>query len=92
MSPACECPVICDVTSTFVLNYASYFNRDYLEGYFLCRPELAQFFDKEVLEKFYSVGGVRIEDDILVTRGGYENLSSAPKGQAMLDVINGKSK
>jgi Xaa-Pro dipeptidase len=33
---------------------------------------------------------VRIEDDILVTHGGYENLSSgAPKGDEMLDVING---
>ena len=75
-----------------LLSCDSYFNRDYLEGYFLCRPELAQFFDKEVLEKYYSVGGVRIEDDILVTKGGYENLTSAPKGQAMLDIINGKCK
>ena len=38
---------------------------------------------------YYSVGGVRIEDDILVTRGGYENLTTAPKGEEMLDIING---
>jgi len=69
-----------------------YFNRDYIEGYFLCRPEFARFFDKEVLETFYSVGGVRIEDDILVTEDGFENLTTAPKGKDMLDVINGRGK
>jgi len=66
-----------------------YFHRDYINGYFLSRPEFAQFIDTEVLESYYSVGGVRIEDDILVTRGGYENLTTAPKGEEMLDIING---
>lgn len=32
---------------------------------------------------------MRIEDDILVTEDGYENLTLAPKGQAALDIING---
>jgi len=31
---------------------------------------------------------VRIEDDILVTEDGFENLTTAPKGEAMLRVIN----
>lgn len=43
----------------------------------------------DVLERYYKVGGVRIEDDILVTEDGYENLTTAPKGEEMLDVING---
>ncbi len=34
------------------------------------------------------MGGVRIEDDILITEDGYENLTWAPKGKEMLDVIN----
>lgn len=36
------------------------------------------------------MGGVRIEDDILVTEDGYENLTTAPKGQTALDIINGE--
>jgi Xaa-Pro dipeptidase len=68
----------------------SYFCREYIEGYFLSQPKMAKFIDKDVLEKYYPVGGVRIEDCILVTEDGYENLSTAPKGQEMLDVINGE--
>jgi Xaa-Pro dipeptidase len=38
------------------------------------------------------VGGVRIEDDILITYCGYENLTTAPKGDAMLEIIrNGRN-
>lgn len=43
-----------------------------------------------MLERFYPVGGVRIEDDILVTEDGNENLTTAPKGQELLDIINGE--
>lgn len=71
--------------------YNSYFCREYIEGYFLSNPKHAKFIDKDVLEKFYAVGGVRIEDDILVTEDGYENLSTAPKGKELIDVINGKA-
>jgi len=49
--------------------------------------------DKDLLEKYYAVGGVRIEDDILVTEKGYENLTTAPKGDEALKIINeGKEK
>lgn len=68
----------------------SYFCREYLEGNFLNDPVHAAFIDAEVLEKYYPVGGVRIEDDILVTEDGYENLTSAPKGEEMLRIINGE--
>ncbi|KAJ0340292.1 hypothetical protein COL922a_003520 [Colletotrichum nupharicola] len=69
-----------------------YFCREYIEGYFLSNPRHARFINKAVLEKYYRVGGVRIEDDILVTDDGYENLSTgAPKGEELLRVINGKA-
>ncbi|KAJ4022256.1 hypothetical protein NW766_001289 [Fusarium irregulare] len=67
-----------------------YFCRPFIEGYFLNNPTHAKFINRDLLETYYPVGGVRIEDDILVTHGGYENLTSgAPKGDEMLDVING---
>ena len=50
-------------------------------------PVHARFLDFGVLERYYKVGGVRIEDDLLVTEGGCENLTTAPKGEEMLEVI-----
>ncbi|KAH6603464.1 xaa-pro aminopeptidase [Trichoderma cornu-damae] len=67
-----------------------YFCREYIEGYFLSNPSHARFIDRAVLEGYYSVGGVRIEDDILVTEDGYENLTTAPKGEEMIAVVNAK--
>ncbi|KAG6016721.1 hypothetical protein E4U54_000535 [Claviceps lovelessii] len=64
-----------------------YFCREYLEGYFLHNPSHSRFIDWDVLEGYYDVGGVRIEDCILVTHDGYENLTTAPKGDELLDVI-----
>lgn len=53
------------------------------------QPMLAQYIDLGVAEAYISVGGVRIEDDILVTGTGYENLTTAPKGEEVLEVIRG---
>ena len=68
----------------------SYFCREYIESYFLNHPLHARYIDKLVLEKYYPVGGVRIEDDILVTEDGYENLTTAPKGEEALKIIRGE--
>lgn len=67
----------------------SYFCRPYIEQEFLARPEHRGFIDAEVLERYYAVGGVRIEDCVLVTPAGNENLTTAPKGDELLDVVNG---
>ena len=96
MSPACEYPFsfylpsfphLClphpqPYRSHLTNADESYFCREYLEGYFLNHPVHSRYID--------AVGGVRIEDDILVTEGGHENLTSAPKGEEMLRVINGE--
>ncbi|KAL2201248.1 metallopeptidase family M24-domain-containing protein [Corynascus similis CBS 632.67] len=68
-----------------------YFCREYIEGYFLNDPMHSRYINKEELNKYWDVGGVRIEDDILITKDGYENLTQAPKGNDMWDVINGAS-
>jgi Xaa-Pro dipeptidase len=66
----------------------SYFCREYIKAYFLNNPLHAKYINTEVLEKYYPVGGVRIEDCILVTDDGFENLTSAPKGEEALKIIN----
>lgn len=57
---------------------------------YLKEDRFSKYINKEVLHKYYPVGGVRIEDDILVTHDGYENLTTAPKGEKALRIINGE--
>ncbi|KAF2705546.1 putative Xaa-Pro aminopeptidase pepP [Pleomassaria siparia CBS 279.74] len=55
-----------------------YFCRFIIEPYLKDEKQKA-FIDEKVLEKYWSVGGVRIEDNILITKEGYENLTPTPK-------------
>ena len=57
-------------------------------GIYFCRfiidpvlqdPQLSKFIDQKVLEKYWKVGGVRIEDNVVVTKDGYDNLTTAIK-------------
>jgi Xaa-Pro dipeptidase len=64
-----------------------YFNKFVLETFYLNDPVHTKFIDNEALERYMPVGGVRIEDDILITKDGYENLTTAPKGEKMLQII-----
>lgn len=54
---------------------------------YLKDPVLSKYINAELLAKYYPVGGVRIEDDLLVKEGGFEILSLAPKGQEALRII-----
>lgn len=63
-----------------------YFCRFILEPR-LKREEGKRFIDADVLEKYWSVGGVRIEDDVLVTEEGSENLTQLPSGIEELEAI-----
>lgn len=45
-------------------------------------PSKMKFINKEILDKYWYVGGVRIEDDLLITDDGFENftkITSDPK-------------
>ncbi|TKX19347.1 Xaa-Pro aminopeptidase-like protein [Elsinoe australis] len=68
-----------------------YFNRYALDNLYLNKPEHAKYINTQVLERYMSVGGVRIEDDVLVTETGYKNLTTAPKGEAALRIIRGEA-
>ncbi|KAJ0416057.1 peptidase M24, structural domain-containing protein [Aspergillus carlsbadensis] len=62
-----------------------YFNKLALEN--ARTLSLSKYINFDKAEQYLPVGGVRIEDDLLVTRTGYENLTTAPKGQEMLEII-----
>lgn len=48
------------------------------------------YINRNVLERYMPVGGVRIEDDLLITATGFENLTTAPKGEEALRIIRGE--
>lgn len=55
-----------------------YFCRFIIEPYLKEEPH-SQYIDSSVLDKYWEVGGVRIEDNVLVTKDGYVNLTDTPK-------------
>ncbi|KAK4196537.1 peptidase M24, structural domain-containing protein [Triangularia verruculosa] len=66
-----------------------YFCKEYLRAYFLDVGHHAHFINTKVLEKYWDLGGVRIEDDILVTKNGWENLTDVPRGvEEVLKMMN----
>lgn len=72
------------------LTLNSYFSKYAIEEDALKDPTIAKYINTDLLAEYYPVGGVRIEDDILVTEDGYENLTNTPKGDEALKIINGE--
>ncbi|KAJ4391435.1 hypothetical protein N0V93_005052 [Gnomoniopsis smithogilvyi] len=66
-----------------------YFNRAFIDDYLSTTPYLEQYVNRAMLEEYYPVAGCRLEDCILVTDNGWENLTTAPKGNDMIEAING---
>ena len=52
---------------------------DHLLNRALADPELSQFLVAERINEYRGFGGVRIEDDIIVTANGAENMSRVPR-------------
>jgi Xaa-Pro dipeptidase len=47
----------------------------------------SKYIDAAVLEKYWDVGGVRIEDNVLVIEGGIENMTTAPKETSEIEAL-----
>jgi Xaa-Pro dipeptidase len=42
-------------------------------------PVHSAYINSDVLNKYWEVGGVRIEDNLLITKDGFQNLTTAVK-------------
>jgi Xaa-Pro dipeptidase len=63
-----------------------YFNDPLLDAA-LANPAQARFLNAEVLQRFRGFGGVRIEDDVLVTADGIENMTIVPRSVADIEEV-----
>lgn len=50
-------------------------------------PGFAEYFDIETIKRYWPVGGVRIEDTVVITADGIENLTIAPKRVKDIEAI-----
>mmetsp|Transcript_6581 Transcript_6581/g.8355 ORF Transcript_6581/g.8355 Transcript_6581/m.8355 type:complete len:136 (-) Transcript_6581:83-490(-) len=68
-----------------------YFN-DYSIDSALNDPAMSIYINSEILERFRGMGGVRIEDDVVVTRTGMVNLTQCPRTvEEIQDTMAGKA-
>ncbi|KAI9852490.1 MAG: karyopherin beta [Thelocarpon superellum] len=86
-SPLAWDPQVLEESMVITVEPGIYFSRYAYEHVYAQSSTHTKYINRDVLEQYWAVGGVRIEDDILVTHDGYENLTTAPKGSEMTDLI-----
>jgi len=50
-------------------------------------PSLSKYLRTEEIDRFRTFGGVRLEDDIVITSDGYENLTRVPRNVADVEQV-----
>ncbi|KAJ2827976.1 hypothetical protein IWW50_001615 [Coemansia erecta] len=70
----------------FTVEPGIYFVDDMLEDA-RSKPEVARFINFDKVAEYRKVGGVRIEDNIVITESGYDNLTCCPKEVNELEAI-----
>ncbi|CEP63543.1 putative Xaa-Pro dipeptidase LALA0_S08e04918g [Lachancea lanzarotensis] len=64
-----------------------YFNPFLINEYLDKHPERVEVVNRQIMDKYLYVGGVRIEDDILVTKDGHENLTKVTSDPNEIEAI-----
>ncbi|KAF9466719.1 Creatinase/aminopeptidase [Collybia nuda] len=59
----------------------------YFSPHLLAPVRDSKHIDQEVLKRYESVGGVRIEDVVLITQSGYENLTTVRSDTAWVEAV-----
>jgi Xaa-Pro dipeptidase len=63
-----------------------YFN-DFSLDKALANPEQAKFINADALKRFRGFGGVRLEDDVIITHDGIDNLTHCPRTVADVEAV-----
>ncbi|PYI03043.1 hypothetical protein BO78DRAFT_375801 [Aspergillus sclerotiicarbonarius CBS 121057] len=79
-------PAGCVVTIEPGIHFGEHTIREYLSD-----PRHSQYIDEAVLDRFWDVGGVCIEDDLLVTETGNVNLTDLPKDPELVEQVVSRS-
>ncbi|MEX1062531.1 MAG: aminopeptidase P family protein [Balneolaceae bacterium] len=50
-------------------------------------PEKSRFLNREKIESFFDFGGIRIEDNLIITENGIENMTALPKDIREIEAV-----
>jgi len=54
-------------------------------------PAKAKYLNEDAVRRWFGFGGVRLEDDVLVTPTGIENLTCCPRSVADIEAVMASS-